>query len=611
MKNLMIKTWKPLLSLLFGVAVVIFWAVPFVGGLCFQEQYQMFLFDTGYFLERIVLPGGLADYISEFLVQFYYMPVLGGAIIALLLMGIQAAVWGLMKQYGARHDFPGYLLSFLPSIALWCAMGDQNVLLSFVVALFGALVIGWIHNRFHNRLVKVVFELVSTALVYWFLGPVVFLYAALMIGDTLKNAKQKGNVFSGIGYSAGILILTIAWILLTTQTLQYPLYRIFAGLNYYRYPGAISPLPFVVMVWAVVIPFLGMIPCHRKSLQKLQQSKVVMALSYVLVIVASWFGIKASFDEMTYDLIDYDFLVRTEQWDKIIEKAEKKQATTPLSVSCVNLALSQKGMLADRLFEFYQNGGEGLFPTFTRDMISPVSTAEIFFRLGMVNDAERYMFEAQEAIPNYRKSARLTRRIIECEIINGNYQVAAKLLRRLQKTLFYSNWANQTMALLGNEKAINRHPVYGKLRKYREKKQDFLFSDREMDQMLGLLFLNDNHNRMAYEYLMCYELLQRDMEKFMQYYPLGRFVGYDHIPRTFQEILIGNWMKTHSDPRTIPYSVDAQNVNNTLNFIQLYMQNPKDPQLNQQPYVSNVWHYVMVQGADEAAGKKEGMKEVY
>ena len=611
MKNLMIKSWKPLLSLLFGVAVVIFWSVPYMSGLCFQEQYQMFLFDIGYFLERIVLPGGLADYISEFLVQFYYMPVLGGTIIALLLMSIQAISWGLMKQYGMKAVFPGYLLSFVPSIVLWCAMGDQNLLLSFVVALSGALLMGWIHNRFHNRLVKVVFELVSTALVYWFLGPVVFLYAALMIGDTLMKGKQNGHILSSLGYSACLLILTIAWILLTTQSLQYPLYRIFSGLNYYRYPGTVSPLPLGVMIWTVVVVFFGMVPDGHAWIKKLQQSKVVMALAYVLVIVASWFGIKASFDAMTYDLIDYDFLVRTEQWDKIIEKAEKKQATTPLSVSCVNLALSQKGQLADRLFEFYQNGGEGLFPTFTRDMISPVSTAEIFFRLGMVNDAERYMFEAQEAIPNYRKSARLTRRIIECEIINGNYQVAAKLLRRLQKTLFYSNWANQTMALLGNEKAINQHPVYGKLRKYREKKQDFLFSDQEMDQMLGLLFLNDNHNKMAYEYLMCYELLQRDMEKFMQYYPLGRFVGYDHIPRTFQEILIGNWMKTHSDPRTIPYSVDAQNVNNTLNFIQLYMQNPKDPQLSQQPYVSNAWYYVMVQGADEAASKKEGMKEVY
>ena len=609
MKNLMIKSWKPLLSLLFGVAVVVFWSVPYMSGLCFQEQYQMFLFDIGYFLERIVLPGGLADYISEFLVQFYYMPVLGGAIIALLLMSIQATSWGLMKQYGVKSVFPGYLLSFVPSIVLWCAMGDQNLLLSFVVALSGALLMGWIHNRFHNRLVKVVFELVSTALVYWFLGPVVFLYAVLMIGDTLMKGKQKEHLLSSLGYSACLLILTVAWILLTTQSLQYPLYRIFSGLNYYRYPGTVSPLPLGVMIWTVVVVFFGMVPDRHAWIKKLQQSKVVMVLSYVLVIVASWFGIKASFDEMTYDLIDYDFLVRTEQWDKIIEKAEKKPATTPLSVSCVNLALSQKGQLADRLFEFYQNGGEGLFPTFTRDMISPVSTAEIFFRLGMVNDAERYMFEAQEAIPNYRKSARLTRRIVECEIINGNYKVAAKLLRRLQKTLFYSNWANQMMALLGNEKAINRHPVYGKLRKYREKKQDFLFSDREMDQMLGLLFLNDNHNKMAYEYLVCYELLQRDMEKFMQYYPLGRFVDYDHIPRSFQEILIGNWMKTHSDPRTIPYSVDAQNVNNTLNFIQLYMQNPKNPQLGQQPYVSNAWHYVMVQDKEEA--KKEEKKTIY
>ena len=609
MKNLMIKSWKPLLSLLFGVAVVIFWSVPYMSGLCFQEQYQMFLFDIGYFLERIVLPGGLADYISEFLVQFYYMPVLGGTIIALLLMSIQAISWGLMKQYGMKAVFPGYLLSFVPSIVLWCAMGDQNLLLSFVVALSGALLMGWIHNRFHNRLVKVVFELVSTALVYWFLGPVVFLYAALMIGDTLMKGKQNGHILSSLGYSACLLILTIAWILLTTQSLQYPLYRIFSGLNYYRYPGTVSPLPLGVMIWTVVVVFFGMVPDGHAWIKKLQQSKVVMALAYVLVIVASWFGIKASFDAMTYDLIDYDFLVRTEQWDKIIEKAEKKQATTPLSVSCVNLALSQKGQLADRLFEFYQNGGEGLFPTFTRDMISPVSTAEIFFRLGMVNDAERYMFEAQEAIPNYRKSARLTRRIIECEIINGNYQVAAKLLRRLQKTLFYSNWANQMMALLGNEKAINQHPVYGKLRKYREKKQDFLFSDQEMDQMLGLLFLNDNHNKMAYEYLVCYELLQRDMEKFMQYYPLGRFVDYDHIPRSFQEILIGNWMKTHSDPRTIPYSVDAQNVNNTLNFIQLYVQNPKNPQLGQQPYVSNAWHYMMVQDKEEA--KKEEKKTIY
>lgn len=79
----------------------------------------------------------------------------------------------------------------------------------------------------------------------------------------------------------------------------------------------------------------------------------------------------------------------------------------------------------------------------------------------------------------------------------------------------------------------------------------------------------------------------------MEYYPLGKDVGYDHIPRSFQEILIGNWLKTHSDPRSIPYSVDAQTVNNTVGFIRTYMANPNDPMLSTQPYVSNAWHYVL------------------
>lgn len=499
MMKMITKYWKQILSLLFGVVVAVFWAVPYVSGLCYQEQFQMFLWEEDYFLERILLPGGLADYVSEFLVQFYYMPVAGGIIIALLMVGIQRTIWALMQRMGVEHDFPGYLLSFIPSIALWCVMGDPNVLLSFVVALLGTL----------------------------------------LMADTICKGVAKQNVLPAVGYAAGILVLTIAWILLTAQGLQYPMNRIFTGLNYYRYPGVIySPL-FVVMALAVIIPLLGRVKVKKPALLKWQQSKVVVVMSYVLVILATVFGIKGSFDKATYDLIDYDFLVRTEQWNKIIEKAEKKPATTPMGVSCVNLALSQTGQLAERLFEFYQNGGEGLIPIFTRDMTSPVPTSEIFFRLGMVNDAERYMFEAQEAIPNHRKSARMTRRIIECELINGNYKVAAKLLRRLEKTLFYRHWAEQTMALLGNEKAINQHPIYGKLRKYREKKQDFLFSDREMDQMLGFLFLNDKSNKMAYEYLVCYELLQRDLAKFMQYYPLGRFVGYDHIPRSFQEILNG------------------------------------------------------------------------
>ncbi|MCO7114966.1 DUF6057 family protein [Bacteroides uniformis] len=47
-----------------------------------REQFQLFLFDADYWWERIVVPGGLADYIAEYLTQFYYHVWAGACILA-------------------------------------------------------------------------------------------------------------------------------------------------------------------------------------------------------------------------------------------------------------------------------------------------------------------------------------------------------------------------------------------------------------------------------------------------------------------------------------------------------------------------------------------------
>ncbi len=62
------------------------------------------------------------------------------------------------------------------------------------------------------------------------------------------------------------------------------------------------------------------------------------------------------------------------------------------------------GQMGDRMFEFYQNGTEGLLPEFQRDFTSPLPTSEAYYHLGMVNTAQRFTFEAMEAIPNFNKS---------------------------------------------------------------------------------------------------------------------------------------------------------------------------------------------------------------
>lgn len=618
-----------ILSLLFAVAVALFWSIPYRCALSYQEQYQLFLFTPSYFTERISVPGGLADYVAEFITQFYYVYALGAILLALVFFCLQRLTWVLMRRSGVSPSW--YLLSFIPTVALWALMGNENVLLSFAIALLGMeeLMLHYIIVRDHSRgwTAPAVYLLIAIPVGYWLVGPVVIGLSLILMSDSqIQSNVSATNIKSSQAQSPAEekvhrkpLVTPLGWTLLSVlyfvaivwlcgQFLQYPYYKLFGGINYFRYPGVIP-----VMQWVVAALFI-LIPLAASYLPRLEGKKAVRAgvAQFVVIVFAAVPLLRFSFDRATYELIDYDYLVRTHQWQRIIEKAEKHQASSPMSVSCVNLALAMQGQLCDRLFEFYQNGAEGLFPTFTRDMTSPLPTAEAFYQLGMVNDAERYTFEAQEAIPNYRKSGRLTRRIAQCEIINGNYGVAAKYLRMLENSLFYRQWAKSQERFLYNSAAVNADPEYGRLRDIRIKRHDYLFSDQEMDQMLGLLLVDSKkyNNRMAYEYLIAYELLQRDVNRFMQYYPLGRFVQFDHIPYAIQQVLIGSWLQRHNTLQGMPYSVDRQNVDATVAFIRAYMTNRNDPALNQPPLAYNAWHYLLMGGNTKKKGK-EKMQTIY
>lgn len=618
-----------ILSLLFAVAVALFWSIPYRCALSYQEQYQLFLFTPSYFTERISVPGGLADYVAEFITQFYYVYALGAILLALVFFCLQRLTWVLMRRSGVSPSW--YLLSFIPTVALWALMGNENVLLSFAIALLGMeeLMLHYIIVRDHSRgwTAPAVYLLIAIPVGYWLVGPVVIGLSLILMSDSqIQSNVSATNIKSSQAQSPAEekvhrkpLVTPLGWTLLSVlyfvaivwlcgQFLQYPYYKLFGGINYFRYPGVIP-----VMQWVVAALFI-LIPLAASYLPRLEGKKAVRAeaAQLVVIVLVTVPLLRFSFDRATYELIDYDYLVRTHQWQRIIEKAEKHQASSPMSVSCVNLALAMQGQLCDRLFEFYQNGAEGLFPTFTRDMTSPLPTAEAFYQLGMVNDAERYTFEAQEAIPNYRKSGRLTRRIAQCEIINGNYGVAAKYLRMLESSLFYRQWAKSQERFLYNSAAVNADPEYGRLRDIRIKRHDYLFSDQEMDQMLGLLLVDSKkyNNRMAYEYLIAYELLQRDVNRFMQYYPLGRFVQFDHIPYAIQQVLIGSWLQRHNTLQGMPYSVDRQNVDATVAFIRAYMTNRNDPALNQPPLAYNAWHYLLMGGNTKKKGK-EKMQTIY
>lgn len=613
MKAFISNHYQLLLSLFFAIVVTIFWAGPYVSALVYQEQFQLFLFDNDYFTQRMAVPGGLADYIAEFLTQFNRLYVIGAIIMGALFFTLQRLTFMVFKHMKG-HDC-WYALTFIPAFLLWMYMGNESVLLSFVIAMVAILLfmLGYttIAQHPHSLTIRIVYLAIGIPTFYWLFGANIWAGVVFVLFYEWRKTHRLLIALAAFVYTV-LTAYCCSWLMT-----EYPYEQLFLSINYFRYPQGVPYMQLVVMgAFALVpscctwLPNMGKNLCHCTHSNPFWRSPA-MLLSILIAIIGG-IGVVNSFDRLKYDQIEYDYLVRTNQWNAIIRKAEKHPATTPLSVSCVNLALSMTNQLTDRLFEFYQNGVDGLFPPFSRDMTSPIQTSEIFYRIGMINEAERYCFEAQEAIPNARKSGRLTARIAQCNIINGNYKVAAKYLRMLQKTLFYKKWANSQMRFINNDKAVEADAEYGRLRNQRIKNNDYLFSDKEMDQMLGILLVDNKqyNNVMAYEYLIAYELLKRDVQRFMQYYPLGQFMNFARIPNTIQQVLIGVWLQQHGSLEGIPYSVDAQNVEQTVTFIRTYMTNRQDPALTSPPLSHNAWHYIMMEDSKEHRSKSS-MKEIY
>ena len=466
MNKVITKYWNIVLSVLVGIGVFLFWYVAYPHALSYQEQYQLFLWTGDYFIEKVSLPGGFADWLGEFIVQFYYVEWLGALLLALLFVALQRLTTRLLPK-GAWC-----LLSLLPVALLLWLMGDINVLLSLPVAIVLALALACI--RLPKRLSWI--DILILLIAYWLIGPAIWIYIVV------RMLQLGWKHLWSAGWLVAVQLVCYTWLLP-----QWSLQQVMTGMSYYRIP-----------------------------------------LQY-----PQWSG----YDKDMYELIRMEYLVRYERWDEIVKRAGEYQVKTPFWSNCVNLALAEKRLLADRMFDFYQSGEDALIMPRTRDLTSMLPSAEAFWRLGMVNSAQRYMFDTQESILNAKKSGRCTKRIAECMMVNGHYQAAAKQLNLLKKSLFYRSWAKEAEVLMKDEAKMNAHPVYGKLRQLRYK-DNFLYSYEEMDKMFGLLFMNNLGNKMALDYFMAQMLLKGDLQGFQQYMgAVQQYGGYRQMPLGYQDVV--------------------------------------------------------------------------
>lgn len=576
------KTIATLLTAALFATGFAFWRFVHPEALSFAEEMQMFLFDGGYAAEKIAMPGGVSALAGEFLTQFYSLLWLGAAIQSALLVALQLTGYRLSRLSGGEAA-ESFALSFAPAVAMVAVMGDSNVLVSYAVSLLAGLgaccLFVWAARSDWSR---GIFMVVGIPALFWGFGPAAYALAAYAAADTMR---RSGASLKWACMAAGITVYTILTVLLSYRLSAYPLSSVAAGLGTYRQAEIPAWLPVVAAAASLWPAAASRVRIGRRRVAAL----CGIGVTTVIVGVA---GSALAYDGLTYRVMRYDLCLRRHDWAGALSIAEREAPRAPLELATVNFALAMRGELADRMFEYPQVSSEGLIPLFSREVVSSMMTSDIYMELGMVNTARRFAFEAQEAIPDQRKSGRLTKRLAEVAITDGQYALATRYLDALGQTFAYRRWAEEMKELVKDESRVAAHPYFGKLRR-RRISHDFFYSDKEMDQMLGLLFSHDKSNRMALDYLLCLELLTRDIGSFVRYVPLlGQTPGGGaFLPRHYQEALCMAWAQRHNSFDGMTWPV-ANNVKRMFaDFAKIHSADRHSPLLTEGYLGSSYWTF--------------------
>ncbi len=575
MINIKDPKWIPcvdaVLSAAFAAAVFLFFWLKYPYHLIFQEQYQIFLCTADFARQLILLPGGLSAYVGRFLTQFFFMPACGAAIMAALLLAVQILSASLLR----RRSLLNYSLSFIPAAILMVLYLDEDVLLPLAVSEILLLLAARIVVSVEGDILRRLLFIALVPLLFFMLGNISVVFVLIVLADEFLHRKM--NLVKWLILMMVAVAVAVACPFVAQHFCSYQSDWLMFGLHYYRPRFA---TPYYLWLSAAVVPLVLVASAMIKLGEKAE--KYIGWCAVLVIAVGAVYAVNKKAMPSKEMAMRYSKLMYDQQWNDIIALANEQPPTNPMSAICLNLALIKTGN-ANSLFCYPQHGTQCLLPEFTKDYVAPLVTAQVFYHLGMINDAMRSTFEAQECIPDYQKSAFCYKVLAECNLITGNYQVAKRYVSLLKNTICYRKWAEDVSQLLWHkgaspsaeklltDKAVESHPVYGHLRKFLIRKEnDFFYSETETDSMLGNVYLTNTSNTMAYDYMISWLLLGKNVPRFVEVFDVNHDLYGKPLPRLYQEVIALAWAKGHRDFSGIPYPIEKDILMSFSNFMHAY-----------------------------------------
>lgn len=579
----------PWLTCLLMVAVGLFYGLLYPYHLHYYEQMQMFQFSSQYFWETVLVPGGLADYLGRFLTQFFHITWAGALIMALLYGIVYLTSWLAVRNglSGQNRLFWAILL-LLPIRFLWINGCDENAMPALWIAFATSLLAVYVLKKIGNDTLRRIVALLAFIVMYAAVGPLSVVLMALMALHELRRDDGLRWVWALVFVGVAIILPQVAH-----RIVNWPLENLYKGIHYFRFTQVQLPYIWVAAGLIVIIDLLSHLAERFLKGKEVVNSYVLGLGTLALMVLLIFVGVKRHYRPNNEVMLMYDDMVLNERWDDILDAAKKRTPKHPACVQCINLAMAMKGRMGDLLFRVPQSDSGALLPEFSINFSRPLTAGQIYLNLGWTNTAQRFVYEAQESIPDTEKSARCYKLLAQTHLARGERALAKKYLKKLQKTLFYDDWANETMALANNPdpKALAQHPFYGQLMRGAVK-EDYFFSP-DMMAMLGNYCTTTPHNHIATQYLLGLALVERDLETFVACFNLDQYLnGKERIPEYYQQALALEWTRKHQTLEGIPYNIDERVLDAMDQFVTDYNNQMPREQLERK-YFFTYWFYYM------------------
>ena len=553
----------------------------------YHEQMQLFRFDNLYFLSYMSQPGGLTKYAGSFLTQFYYYPLLGSMLITSVIGAVFLLFYAILQKRGAI--FRLFALPFVPACLLMAA---------FVSIYFDmAAAIGLLFVLTGIRIY------ISCGKSYrYFAGPVLFtiLYFVAAGNALLFSAFiLLYEVFEGKnGLRSLFLIFIVVWSFslpwIAWQTLYIvPVKEAFFALTPFNDPFTMVinhllwlSIPALYVLWRMVANYVN----RWKS-----ASWKILLPNVLLTIFATIFSAYSVYDSKADTLYGMVFEGQNNHWEQVVALSKSYPTKNRLSSYYTNIALAQTGKMADRMFHYPQTGVSGLFLDRDLTYSSVWYSGEAYYHLGMMLAAEHGALEAMVGSPK-EPNVQTLQRLVYTNILRRDSATAMKYIRFFEHSPTYRKWAimqreNLVSAMADATFTIPHQPTP-------VQSKDFFIVYQHPEQTL-LQLLDDNpQHRIAFEYLMAYYLLSKDLERMKwcmdtyydsAYYPSGIPVHYEEALLVYQ-----NLMKSEADFFN-QYPVSQATRDKYNSYIQAYLSaqgNKRATERLQKQFGQTYWFYL-------------------